>query len=306
MNVDATQGAAVELKRPPMPLAAVRALRPRQWVKNGVVLVPLLFAKAAARGDLVWKALGALVAFSLLASTVYLMNDWVDRERDRLHPEKKFRPIAAGHLGGGSVIALIVLCLSAFSAIGWWVGRGFLYVSGAYLALQVLYTFWLKHMVILDVLAIACGFILRVMVGAEAIHVEMSNWLLLCTMLGAVFLGLAKRRHELSSLEGSASAHRANLGDYSLGMLDQMMSISAATTILAYGLYTVSKETVEHVGTDRLKFTVPCVIYGIFRYLFLVHKRGAGGSPEKVLLSDPALLIDAGAFLAVAAWALYV
>ena len=150
------------------------------------------------------------------------------------------------------------------------------------------------------------GFILRVVAGAVAINVLVSNWLFLCTLLLAVFLGFAKRRHELSSLEGSAAAHRANLDDYSLPMLDQMMSISAASTILAYGLYTVSAETVTHVGTDRLKFTVPCVVYGVFRYLFLVHKRGAGGSPEKVLLSDGPLIIDIGLFVAVAAWALYV
>jgi len=283
----------------------VRALRPRQWVKNGVLLVPLLFAKAATRGEMVWRSLGAVVAFSLLASAVYVMNDWVDRERDRLHPEKRLRPIAAGHLGTGPVFALLAGCLAGYGALGWVLGRGFLTVTLSYLAMQVLYTLALKRLVILDIMTIALGFILRVMAGSEAINVEMSNWLLLCTLLGAVFLGFAKRRHELSSLEGSATAHRANLGDYSLGMLDQMMSISAASTILAYGLYTVSKETVEHVGSDRLKFTVPCVIYGIFRYLFLVHKRGAGGSTEKVLLSDAPLLIDMAVFLAIAAWALY-
>ncbi len=305
MNLDAASPAEVETKRPPMVLAAVRAIRPRQWVKNGVLLVPLLFAKAATRSEMVWRSLAAVVAFSLLASAVYLMNDWVDRERDRLHPEKRLRPIAAGHLGTGPVFGLLFACLGGFFAIGWWLGRGFLTVTIGYLVMQVLYTLALKRLVILDIMTIALGFILRVMAGAEAINVEMSNWLLLCTLLGAVFLGFAKRRHELSSLEGSAVAHRANLGDYSLGMLDQMMSISAASTILAYGLYTVSKETMEHVGSDRLKFTVPCVIYGIFRYLFLVHKRGAGGSTEKVLLSDAPLLIDMAVFLAIAAWALY-
>ena len=133
----------------------------------------------------------------------------------------------------------------------------------------------------------------------------MSNWLFLCTLLLAVFLGFAKRRAEISSLEDGAAKHRANLGEYSVSMLDQMMSIAAACTILAYGLYTTSKETLDHVGSDRLKLTVPCVVYGVFRYLFLVHRRGAGGSPEKVLLSDVPLMIDIALFIGIAAWSLY-
>jgi 4-hydroxybenzoate polyprenyltransferase len=171
--------------------------------------------------------------------------------------------------------------------------------------LQVLYTLWLKHLVVLDVMALALGFIVRVVAGAVAIEVQVSNWLFLCTLLGAVFLAFAKRRAELSSLEGGAAAHRASLGEYTEPMLDQMMSISAACTILAYGLYTVSADTIARVGSDKLKFTVPCVVYGVFRYLFLVHKRGLGGSPEKVLLSDLPLMGCAVTFLGLAAWGLY-
>ncbi len=298
--------AAPDEKRPALPLAMLRAMRPRQWTKNAVLLVPLIFARGVFAQGLLLHALAAVASFSLLASAVYVANDWVDREKDRLHPEKRRRPIAAGHLGLGGAVALMALCLGSAGAVGWYVGPRFLGVLGGYLLLQVLYTGVLKKLVILDVMAIALGFIVRVVAGAEAISVEVSNWLFLCTLLGAVFLGFAKRRAELSSLEDAATAHRSNLADYSLPMIDQMMSISAASAILAYGLYTVSHETVARVGSDRLKFTVPCVVYGVFRYLFLVHKRGAGGAPEKVLLGDGPLQLGIALFFALAAWALYV
>ena len=296
--------AAVEVRKPSLIVASVRALRPKQWLKNGVLLVPLLFAKSIFAQGLALRAFLAVGVFSLLASGVYVVNDWFDREKDRLHPEKRKRPIAAGHLSGGAAIVVVVVCWTIAGTVGWWISPGFFGVLASYLALQVLYTGALKRLVLLDIMAIALGFILRVVAGAEAIDVEVSNWLFLCTLLGALFLGFAKRRAELSSLE-DAAAHRANLADYTVPLLDQMMSICAACCILGYGLYTVSKETVDHVGSDHLKFTVPFVVYGVFRYLFLVHKRGAGGAPEQVLLSDAPLLVDAGLFVAVAGWALY-
>lgn len=304
MSSTSASADAPAMPKPPMILAAFRALRVKQWTKNAVLLVPLLFAKSLFAEGLAIKAAISVLAFSFLASGVYVVNDWVDREKDRLHPEKKKRPIAAGHLGLGGAIALVIVCWSLALGLGWWVGAPFLGVLGGYLMLQVLYTAGLKHMVLLDIMAIALGFILRVVAGAVAIDVVVSNWLFLCTLLGALFLGFAKRRAELSSLE-DASAHRANLADYTVPLLDQMMSICAACCILAYGLYTVSKETVEHVGSDKLKFTIPFAVYAVFRYLFLVHKRGAGGSPEKVLLSDVPMMIDTALFLGVAGWALY-
>ena len=295
---------AVELKKPPLPLAAVRALRPKQWVKNGVLLAPLIFAKSIFAEGMLLKAALAVAAFSLMASGVYVLNDWFDREKDRLHPEKRKRPIAAGHLGGAAAIGLIIVCWSIAGYVGSLLSMDFVAVLGGYLALQFVYTFFLKKMVLLDIMGIALGFILRVVAGAVAINVVVSNWLFLCTLLGALFLGFGKRRAELGALE-DASSHRASLADYTVPLLDQMMSISAACCILAYGLYTVSKETVDHVGSDRLKYTIPFAVYAVFRYLFLVHKRGAGGAPEKVLLGDAPILIDTACFLAVAAWALY-
>ncbi len=286
-------------------VSALRALRPKQWPKNGALMAPLIFAKSIFSGDKPVRSVLAVVAFILLAGGVYVMNDWFDREKDRLHPEKKKRPIAAGHINGPGAALLVVVVWSLCGAIAWQLGTAFVGVLVGYLLFQVVYTFWLKQLVILDVMAIAVGFIMRVVAGAVAIDVAVSNWLFLCTLVFAIFLGFAKRRAELSSLEESATAHRANLADYSLPMLDQMMSISASASILAYGLYTVSKETVDHVGSDRLKYTVPLVVYGIFRYLFLVHKRGAGGAPEKVLLGDMPILIDVVLFVLVALWALY-
>ena len=296
---------AVEIPRPSLPVLLFRALRVRQWTKNGVLLVPLLFAKSALASEAVTRALAATLAFALLASGVYVLNDWADREKDRLHPEKRRRPIAAGHLSLAGALGLVALVWVGAGALGVFLGLPFVEVMLGYLALQAAYTLVLKRLVVLDVMAIAMGFILRVVAGAVAIGVMVSNWLFLCTLLLALFLGFAKRWAEISSLEENATAHRENLANYSLAMLDQMMSICAASTILAYSLYTVSKETIDHVGSDRLKFTVPCVVYAVFRYLFLVHKRGAGGAPEKVLLGDRALQADIGVFLAIAAWALY-
>lgn len=295
---------AVDVKRPLLIVAALKALRPKQWTKNAALLVPLLFAKSIFAQGLAVRALLGVGIFSLLASGVYVVNDWFDREKDRLHPEKRKRPIAAGHLPGPAAIGLVALCWGVAGFGAWRLSSSFAAVLLGYLVLQALYTSVLKQMVLLDIMAIALGFILRVVAGAEAIDVVVSNWLFLCTLLGALFLGFAKRRAELSSLE-DATAHRASLADYTVPLLDQMMSICAACIILAYGLYTVSKETVEHVGSDHLKFTVPFVVYGVFRYLFLVHKRGAGGAPEEVLLSDAPLLVDIALILAVAGWALY-
>jgi 4-hydroxybenzoate polyprenyltransferase len=299
--------APVQPSRPerPVPLLLLEELRPKQWTKNLVVLAPLLFARSVFQGDSALKALVACASFCLLASAIYLLNDWVDRDKDRLHPEKKNRPIASGAMSGPTALIGLVLCLLAGGGLALWVGPAFAMVGLAYVSLQILYSALLKRLVILDVVVIAMGFVLRVLGGGVAIGVPVSNWLYLCTLLLAIFLGFAKRRHELALLYEEASSHRANLSEYSLPMLDQMISVVAASCILAYALYTVAPRTLEHVGSDRLKYTVPFVIYGIFRYLFLIHKRGAGGSPERVLLSDPATWVDIVLFLTVASWALY-
>jgi 4-hydroxybenzoate polyprenyltransferase len=283
----------------------IRTLRPRQWTKNLVLFAPLLFAKSVFHGGSALRSVAAVVAFCMLASGIYVLNDWLDRAKDRMHPEKKNRPIAAGLISGPVATLLVAGCWSVGGSLAMWLGPTFGAVAGGYIALQVLYSVRLKQLVILDVMIIAVGFVLRVIGGAVAIDVPVSNWLYLCTLLLALFLGFAKRRHELSSLQVDAQAHRANLSEYSIPMLDQMLSVVAASCILAYGLYTVSLETIQHVGSDRLKFTVPFAIYGIFRYLFLVHRRGLGGSPERILLSDSPLMLNIALYLGVAGWALY-
>lgn len=294
-----------EAKSQPVPWLVLASLRPRQWTKNLLLLVPVVFAKRASDPATALHAFLAFVSFCLLASGVYLLNDWLDRERDRLHPEKKLRPLASGALPLPVAGVAWAVCWGGGLAVAGSLHPEFLRVALAYLGLQVLYSLGLRKVVILDVVVIAAGFVLRVAGGGAAVQVPVSNWLYLCTLLLAVFLGFAKRRHEISFLQEEAGAHRPNLNEYSLPMLDQMISVVAASSILAYGLYTVSRDTVEHVGSDRLKFTVPFVIYGIFRYLFLIHKRGAGGSPEKVLLSDLPLIGSVVLFTLVAGWVLY-
>ncbi|MFL5320509.1 MAG: decaprenyl-phosphate phosphoribosyltransferase [Myxococcaceae bacterium] len=296
---------ASSAKGPSLPRAILKQLRPRQWTKNAAVLAPLLFAKAFLVPGKTLRAILAAIAFSFVASGIYILNDWLDREKDRLHPEKKLRPIAAGIIGGPLAAAMLATLWAGGFSLAWWVRPAFAGVLAGYVAMQIAYSTYLKHLVILDVLLIAVGFVLRVIAGGVAISEPTTNWLYLCTLLLALFLGFAKRRHELSSLQGDAGAHRANLSEYSLPMLDQFIAVTSASCILAYGLYTVSAETVKHVGSDDLKFTVPFVIYGFFRYLFLMHRRNMGGSPEKVLLSDPPLIICLVLFVGVAAVVLY-
>ena len=283
----------------------IRVLRPRQWAKNLAVFAPLLFARAVFVHGLAARALLAFVAFCFLASGTYVFNDWIDREEDRRHPDKALRPIAAREIRARTVLLLIVLCWAAGLDLGLMLGWKFATLGATYLALQLAYTGFLKHQVILDVLCIAAGFVLRVLAGGVAIDVPISGWLFLCALLLALFLGLAKRRQELVSLEEEATQHRPSLGEYSLPLLDQMLSTVAGMCILAYGLYTVAPDTVAKVGSDRLKWTLPFVLYGILRYLFLVHRRHVTGSPERVLFSDVPTMVNLALYAAAVFAVLY-
>lgn len=285
--------------------AWVRVLRPRQWTKNLAVFAPLLFARAVFVPGHAPRALLAFVAFCFLSSGTYVFNDWIDREEDRRHPEKALRPVAARELRARTVLLLIVICWAAGLDLGLQLGWKFAALGGTYLGLQLAYAVFLKHQVILDVLCIASGFVLRVLAGAVAVDVPVSGWLFLCALLLALFLGLAKRRQELVSLEDGAAEHRPSLGEYSLPLLDQMLSTVAGMCILAYGLYTVAPDTVAKVGSDRLKWTLPFVLYGILRYLFLVHRRHVTGSPERVLLSDVPTMVNLALYGAVVFAVLY-
>jgi len=232
--------------------------------------------------------------FCLLSGAVYLVNDLVDLEQDQLHPVKRQRPLASGRLSprvAGTAVALL-LVVGLAGSFG--LGASFGVTAFLYFGLMICYSLLLKNMVILDVLTLSFGFVLRAIAGAVAIGVAFSNWLLVCTMLLALFLSLTKRRHELTLLAGGAAEHRRILGEYSPYLLDQMIAVVTASTVLSYALYTQSPETVFKFGTDRLVWTLPFVLYGIFRYLYLVHQRDEGGNPSLVLFNDRPLLAAVG------------
>lgn len=287
------------------PGALLRVVRPKQWTKNLALFAPLIFANRLFRvGDLAHTALACL-AFCLLSGSIYVFNDLADREKDRQHPEKRHRPIASGALSPGVAVGFGVLCMGTALFLASRVTLPLLYTCLCYVGLQLAYTLRLKQVAILDVMLIALGFVIRVVAGAKAIDVPVSNWLYLCTLCLALFLGFCKRRHELLLLEGGAGAHRANLDDYSPALLDQLIGVTTAMTLVSYALYTMSEETVRVHHTDGLKLTIPFVIYGVFRYLFLVYKRAQGGSPERILLSDAPMLLNVLGFCAVAVGVLY-
>ena len=287
------------------PLALLRVLRPKQWTKNLALLGPLVFAQRLFSPHDLSKALAATLGFCLLSGSIYVFNDIADREKDRLHPEKRRRPIASGALSVGAAGAWGALCLGGALALGFALAAPLFHVFLAYVALQAAYTLRLKQVAVLDVMLIAVGFVLRVVAGARAIDVPVSNWLYLCTLCLALFLGFCKRRHELLLLEGGAGAHRANLVDYTPTLLDQLIGTTTAMTLIAYALYTMSPETVAVHHTDNLKLTIPFVIYGVFRYLFLVYRRAEGGAPEKILLTDVPMILTVLLFGAVAVGVLY-
>jgi 4-hydroxybenzoate polyprenyltransferase len=282
---------------PPLIPALLRLLRPHQWLKNGFVFLGLLFGHAWNDPVRLGQALAAFAAFCLLASAVYVMNDLIDREQDRLHPKKKYRPLAAGTVSVAAATGLAAVCLLAGGAIAWlWAGSA-PWVFFAYVVLNIAYSFGLKHVVILDVFIIASGFMLRILAGTLGIGIAPSQWLLLCGLMLTLFLGFAKRRAELNALQADSAGHRRVLEHYTAPMLDQFIGIAAAGTVISYALYTVSAETVALHGTRGLIVTLPFVLYGMLRYLWKLHNRGGGGDPAQELLTDPHLLAATAGWL---------
>lgn len=268
------------------------SLRPQQWTKNLIVFAALALSKHLFEAGPFTRSVFAFVVFCALSGTVYLLNDVADIERDRLHPIKRLRPIASGALASRSA-AVIALVLAAASIAGsLLLGIPFASCAVAYLVLNLLYSFHLKDTVILDVLSISLGFVIRAVAGAVVIGVLISDWLLVCTLLLALFLALAKRRHELVTLSDQAVGHRRILAEYSPYLLDQMISVVTASCLTAYAFYTMAPETVAKYRTDRLSWTIPFVLYGIFRYLYLVHQKEQGGSPTDILATDRPLLLN--------------
>lgn len=267
----------------------VVATRPREWLKNSFLFAALFFSKNLLNFVLLPKVVLAFGLFCLAASGVYLLNDIRDRHEDRKHPQKRTRPIASGALP--VALAALAMCVLLCAAMGGalLLQPAFGCITAAYILLNVAYSYWLKHMVILDVFSLATGFVLRVVAGAIVIDVMMSHWLLICTMFLALFLGFSKRRCELVILAQEASQHRHVLMEYDLTFLDIMIGIVTSATVISYTLYTVSPETIHRFHTDKLLLTVPVVLYGIFRYLYLVYRKDSGGNPAHTLLIDSPL-----------------
>jgi len=292
-------------ERPSSLRDVVSLLRPTQWSKNAVLFAALMFSKHLFNLDAVVVVSLGFVAFCALASGTYVMNDLWDCDRDREHPLKSLRPLPSGRVRRGTAVAmavgLVVVGLAGTALLSRWFGV----LAGLYFLLQLAYTFWLKEVVILDVMAIASGFVIRAVAGGVIIAVPVSPWLIICTFLLALFLGFSKRRHELILLEARAIDHRASLKEYSPYFLDQMIAVVTASTVVAYAIYTVSPEVREKLGTDKLYLTIPFVLFGIFRYLYLVHQREEGGNPTQLLLSDQPLLLDVLLWIVTAALLLY-
>lgn len=282
----------------------LKLLRPGQWTKNAFVLAPLLFSGRATDPTLALHAVEAFIAFCLAASAVYALNDVRDAAEDRLHPTKKNRPVASGRvpvpvaLGVAAAAALGALAL-AFSirpVVAAWIG--------GYFALNLLYSFGWKQVVLLDVFCIAIFFILRLLTGAAAVEVQSSVWLLTCGGLLALYLGFAKRRHELAVLGTDAAAHRGVLAHYSAPLLDQISSILLSVTIVAYLMYTLNSEAARRLGNDALSYGTIFVLFGVFRYLYLVHQKERG-TPTDAILEDRPLQLTVLMWVAYSAWLIY-
>lgn len=276
-----------------MLVGIVVSMRPRQWVKNLVLFAALIFAKKLTDLHLLGRAASAFVLFCAISGAVYIVNDLFDADRDRRHPQKSKRPLAARTLGVVPALTAVALLVTGAMMAAFALSPPFGAVLLIYAALNLVYTLWLKEVVILDVMVIASGFVLRAVGGAFVIDVVISEWLIMCTVLLSLFLAFCKRRQELERLE-DAAGHRAILKEYSVDFIDQMISVVTSSTVVAYVLYTVSPDVEQKLGTHYLYLTVPFVLYGIFRYLYLVHQKGHGGNPAQALLTDPPLLVCVG------------
>ncbi len=285
--------------------ALLRSFRPSQWVKNVFVLAPLFLAQKLGESQALNIALLAFVAFCMASSAVYLINDIRDREQDRQHPFKRHRPLASGALSVRTAVVAAAALILATAAVGSRLGPLFLSIVFVYLGLNLLYTVRLKRVVILDVMIIAVGFVLRVAGGAAAIRVEISAWLFLCTIFVALFLAFSKRRHELIQLADSPSAQREVLHDYSAPFLDQMINVVTASTVISYALYATSPTTVAKIGTNSLVLTVPFVLMGILRYLYLIYQRAGDRSPTEALMRDVPFMINIFAWGVMVMWIVY-
>ncbi len=274
-----------------MLILLLRSMRPKQWIKNVFVWAALVFDRKLFQAEYFLSTLAAFVIFCLISSAVYLVNDLLDIEKDRQHPVKRNRPLASGEMPKRTAVIAVVVIMAICTPASWLLGPGFAAIAMGYFLLMMAYSFALKQWVIVDIMTIAAGFVLRVGAGVAVVNVErFSPWLYVCTTLLALFLGFSKRRHEISLLAENANAHRASLEQYNLRFLDEMISVVAASAVIAYSLYTFFAPNVPPNHTMML--TIPFVLYGIFRYLYLIHVKEEGGSTEEMLLKDRPFLLD--------------
>ena len=285
-------------------VAIVRCLRPKQWTKNLLVFAGLVFTYNLLNPGMLSRVVLAFVAFCMLSSAGYIWNDLRDVSADRLHPTKRRRPIAAGLVPPWLAVTTAVALAVAGLLLALSLDTSFMLVASLYMLLTASYSIWLKHLVLIDVFGISAGFVLRAVGGAVVIGVPVSPWLYVCTVLVSLFLGLGKRRNELEVLETGAAGHRKNLEQYSLELVDQLILIVASVTIMAYSLYTFSAENLPR--DHSMMLTIPLVVYGLFRYLYLVRVKRQGGAPEDLLLTDPGMLGTAIAWVLVSVIVLYV
>ncbi len=288
-----------------MLIGLIKTMRPRQWPKNGFVFIALLFDRQLLQPVSFLHTLTAFVLLCFMSSAVYLMNDLVDIERDRQHPKKRLRPLPSGELSVGAArIAAVIFALGSLVA-GFALATGFGWILLGYLVMQIGYTFWLKHIVLLDVFIITTGFILRIAAGVTVIDVQrFSPWLYVFGGFLALFMALGKRRHELTLLGENAHSHRAILNEYNLDLIDRMLGVVMTSAVVSYSLYTFLAEGLpdNHV----MMLTIPFVLYSIFRYLYLIHIRNEGGAPEEIFLRDLPLQVAMGLFGVVVFIALYI
>ncbi len=288
-----------------MPTALIAAMRPKQWTKNLVIFAGLVFSQNFFHLGFLKVSVLAFIAFCLNASSVYIINDIKDLEQDRLHPVKKFRPLPAGRISTRQAAFLSVILAVISLALAFWLNLHYGALLALYWVMMIVYSFALKHVVIVDIMIISAGFIIRAISGAVVLDVMISRWLLACAIFLSLFLILAKRRNEIVELGANASEHRAILDEYGERFLDQMIAVVAACTVISYVLYTVDPGTVQKFHTANLILTVPFVIYGIFRYLYLVYQKNMGGRPEMILLADRPLLLSVFLWVAVSVFILY-
>ena len=278
-----------------------RLLRVKQWIKNLFVFAPIVFAQKLVDGRCFIKVILAAILFCMVSSCVYILNDIVDIKKDMLHPKKKLRPIASGEISKKKAMMIVSVLFPITIISGLYLDMGFGMVMIFYFLNNYLYSHYLKSKVIIDVLSIAIGFVLRVIAGAEVINVYISPWILMCTLFLALFLGLCKRRSEITTLGNEAELTRENLGEYSISLIDNMASIVISMTLTAYSVYTFFSQS----DTYTMLLTVPIVIYGIFRYQYLVFRKNEGGSPEDTLLKDKPLILTIGLWGLVILFAIY-